>query len=508
MSVSCRIPNRIRHALVALTMVGIGACAGDRPTGPDASILAAKGGGGGGPKVKAADPNSAPQDTTLDIRVIGSGFEDSSVVTLLLAGKSTPKILTNSTTFEDENNLIANVTIALDAEIAFYDIEVAPPRGRPGVGSELFSVKKKGKPGEDEPQFTITTTGLGTLEGRSASVARSIVSAPTVRVVGGSSGSDGAFYWTDGVMVELTGPAEPNASILATEAFDINDGGQIVGRRFANRGDPEVNGYQPLFWSSSQAVAIVLPMGLARSSYATAINNSGQVVGQSFDHSDDPDAAHAMLWAVDGAGNVTTRDLHKEWFGDNGFINSLAEGINDRGQVVGQAFDGTVERAFLWDDGVVTFLDDDVEADFHSFAYAVNNTNPVQIVGGAHDQTGGSRRGLLWTVSDGTVQTEELPVLAGFGPGWPTDLNDRGEAVGDASPLNLQGDNHAILWTFDPQTDERIAVDLGSFGAQAIDNSSQGLTRVVGLTRVTVGKGRKKTTNNHAILWEIVPISQ
>ena len=128
MSVSCRIPNRMRHALVVLTMVGIAACAGDRPTGPDASILAAKGGGGGGPKVNAAEPNNAPQDTTLDIRVIGSGFEDGSVVKLLLAGNSTPKIVTNSTNFVDGNNLIANITIAIDAEITLYDIEVTPPR--------------------------------------------------------------------------------------------------------------------------------------------------------------------------------------------------------------------------------------------------------------------------------------------------------------------------------------------------------------------------------------------
>ncbi len=110
-------------------MVGITACAGDRPTGPDASILAAKGGGGGGPKVNAAEPNNAPQDTTLDIRVIGSGFEDGSVVKLLLAGNSTPKIVTNSTSFVDGNTLIANITIAIDADVALHDIEVTPPRG-------------------------------------------------------------------------------------------------------------------------------------------------------------------------------------------------------------------------------------------------------------------------------------------------------------------------------------------------------------------------------------------
>jgi hypothetical protein len=287
------------------------ACA-DPPTQPDPDISFAKGGGGGGPAVDAADPNSAPQDITLDVRVIGSGFDKGSAVKFLRGGQSTPKIVTNSSSFIDRNNIIANITIAVDAEVTLYDIEVTTSRGKKGIGSELFSVKEKGKPGDDPPPFDITTEDLGTLDGRSSASASSVVSGPdgnSVRVVGGSSGGDGAFYWTPGGgMVELTGPAEPNASILGTEAVEISDAGQIVGQRFVDRGDPDVNGLQPLFWSSGQAEAIVLPMGLARSSYTTANNNNGQVVGQSFDHSDDLDAphAHAMLWTVDGAGNTSS----------------------------------------------------------------------------------------------------------------------------------------------------------------------------------------------------------
>jgi probable HAF family extracellular repeat protein len=216
-----------------------------------------------------------------------------------------------------------------------------------------------------------------------------------------------------------------------------------------------------------------------------------------------------MLWTVDGADIVTTRDLHEETFSGLGFINSQAEGINDAGQVIGRAYDGFRERAFLWDNGVVTFLDGAVEAGFHSFAYTINNADDVQIVGGAHDQTGGSRRVLLWTVlADGTVLTEELPTLAGFEFSWPTDLNDIGEVVGTSHPSNNLQDGHATLWTFAPNTADRTIVDLGIGAATAIDNSARlvGLTRVVGLTKTTVGKGRRKTRNNHAILWEVEPI--
>ncbi len=504
-------PSRFPRVGAALSavMLALYACA-DQPTQPDPDISFAKG-GGGRPTVDAADPNSAPQDITLDVRVIGSGFDNGSVVKFLKGGQSTPKIVTNASTFLDKNNIIANITIAVDAEVTLYDIEVTTRRGKKGIGSELFSVKKKG---DTEPQFVITTTDLGTLDEASGHNAQGISSYPngaSIRVVG-QSGGRAFFVAPPAAMVELTGPPEPNASILGTKAVDISHGGQIVGQRFVNRGDPEVNGLQPLFWSSSQAVAIVLPVGLARSSYATAIDNSGQIVGQSWDHSDDLDAphAHAMLWTVDGAGNVTTRDLHEETFA-LGFINSLAEDINDRGQVVGRAYDGFRERAFLWDNGVVTMLDDPVDPGFSTFANAINNADPVQIIGAAQDQSG-TVRALLWTVSGGTVQTEELPVLAGFGPGWPKDLNDTGEVVGNSgSPLNGQGgDGHAILWTFDPQTDERIAVDLGAgaIGAHGIDNSASlaGLTRVVGATTIELGKGRKKSKSSLAILWEVEPI--
>jgi probable HAF family extracellular repeat protein len=254
-------------------------------------------------------------------------------------------------------------------------------------------------------------------------------------------------------------------------------------------------------------------MGLARSSSATAINNSGQVAGQANDHPKHPGRTHAMLWTVDASGNVTTtRDLHEEFMA-LGFTQSIPEGINESGQIVGWAYDGFQkrERAFLWDDGDVTFLDDDVETDFLSFAYAINNADPVQIVGGAHDQTGSSRRALLWTVlPNGDVLTEELPPPAGFEWSWPADLNDIGEVVGGSRPQASGPDDHATLWTFAPNTTDRIriVVDLGIGGANGIDNSAslKGLTRVVGYTKIELGKGRKKSKNNHAILWEVEPI--
>ena len=136
---------------VAWLLVGLLACSETEPTDPAGpSVLAAKGGGGGaGPKVKEAVPSEAPQDTTLTVRVIGSGFDDGSTVRFLLAGQSAPKMVVDTSTFIDGNNLDVDVTIALDADVASYDIEVTTLRGKKGIGSEKFSVKLKGGPPQD-----------------------------------------------------------------------------------------------------------------------------------------------------------------------------------------------------------------------------------------------------------------------------------------------------------------------------------------------------------------------
>jgi hypothetical protein len=128
---------------------------GDRPTQPQVGgVSLAKGGkGGGGPKVSETDPDSASQDTTLDVRVLGSGFEPGAVATFLLDGAATDSVRTNSTRFVGARELVANITIAVDAIIDLYDVEVllAGP-GRRGIGADLFAVVEKGSPFADNPE--------------------------------------------------------------------------------------------------------------------------------------------------------------------------------------------------------------------------------------------------------------------------------------------------------------------------------------------------------------------
>ncbi|HSM16728.1 MAG TPA: hypothetical protein VK845_06995, partial [Gemmatimonadales bacterium] len=55
----------------------------------------------------------------------------------------------------DDKNLDAEVTIALDADVALYDIEVMTLRGKKGIGSELFAVKEKGAPSDTPVSATL-----------------------------------------------------------------------------------------------------------------------------------------------------------------------------------------------------------------------------------------------------------------------------------------------------------------------------------------------------------------
>jgi len=141
----------LRGMAVALwTSLGLLACADVPPTSPtDPAVLTAKG-GGHDPVIKVTEavPNEAPQDTTLVVRVIGSGFDDGSSVRFLLGGQPARGVVVDSSRFVDEQNLDVSVTIALDTDTALYDIEVMTRRGKKGIGSELFAVKLKGGPSD------------------------------------------------------------------------------------------------------------------------------------------------------------------------------------------------------------------------------------------------------------------------------------------------------------------------------------------------------------------------
>jgi len=94
--------------------------------------------------VSLAAPSDAPQGTVnLNVRVIGKGFKKGAVAKWLVTGSETDLggVTVNSTTYISATDLLANITVAPNAQTAKkFDIKVTLTSGRTGKGIERFTV--------------------------------------------------------------------------------------------------------------------------------------------------------------------------------------------------------------------------------------------------------------------------------------------------------------------------------------------------------------------------------
>src|SRR5262245_4824689 len=98
-------------------------------------------------QVDSTDPNAAPQGSTnLNVTIKGNGFKRGATAKWFVTGTTNPGGVTvNSTTLRSSSQLVANITIAGDAVIANFDVQVMSA-GRTGKGTDLFAVTAKGTP--------------------------------------------------------------------------------------------------------------------------------------------------------------------------------------------------------------------------------------------------------------------------------------------------------------------------------------------------------------------------
>jgi probable HAF family extracellular repeat protein len=187
------------------------------------------------------------------------------------------------------------------------------------------------------------------------------------------------------------------------------------------------------FASAAAASHFLTPVDLGLPdpySIATALNNRGQVVGERASAFEAP--GRAFLWAH---GEVT--DL-----GTLGGLFARAFGINERGQVVGDAtIAGGQTHAFLWEHGTMRDLGT-LGSDWSS-AQAVNNQG--QVIGNSMTSLN-DVHGFLW---EHGVMTD-LGTLGGVAT-YPFALNNKGQVVGSS------------LTTIEPSPGQPVATR--SFGA-------------------------------------------
>ena len=248
------IPRLSLAALVASFTI---ACTGpDQVTGPDLAVSAARASTTTtSPVVTGASPSMSARNVTLNVRILGSGFDRGSKAQWALKGVPSSKVTTNSTTYVSSKELTANITVAADADIAYYDIIVTTSSGKPGIGTETFEI-------------VVETTDLGTLGGNDAE-ALAVNDAGVI--VGGSTtraGVNRPFLW-DGVMRDLGLPAGGTWG----RATGLNNTGTVVG-------EVAVNGYfRPYIWTSTTGPRTLPVPADKLNGYASAVNDGGTVVG-------------------------------------------------------------------------------------------------------------------------------------------------------------------------------------------------------------------------------------
>jgi hypothetical protein len=137
------MPGRRSSRKGALTILVFGAlvaCAAPTSTEREVSPSFARGSTSGAPTVTSTSPSSSGRGITLDVRVFGSGFDPSSKAQWAIDGVPTDRVVVNSTRYVSSGEVVANLTVASDAEITLYDVIVSAVGGKPGIGTEVFLV--------------------------------------------------------------------------------------------------------------------------------------------------------------------------------------------------------------------------------------------------------------------------------------------------------------------------------------------------------------------------------
>ena len=169
MSIRAIEAPRLLGLFLSLTLC-VGACTRD-PSAPSddraVDISAAKGATTTDMSVSSATPDSATQDTTLDVVINGAGFVSGTAANWALAGvQDSSQVRTNNTRYVSSRQLIANITISASAAPAKWDIVVTAAGKKGGIGTEAFTVKATGKPIPDAtPDFFLSNDNAYLLRG-------------------------------------------------------------------------------------------------------------------------------------------------------------------------------------------------------------------------------------------------------------------------------------------------------------------------------------------------------
>jgi len=455
--------NSTCAALASFLLVTLSAC-GDLATAslPDAEADTPI-------SVTGAYPAEGDQGETLTVRISGSGFVEGVVATWERDGLPDPGITVQQTVFVSSTELDATIAIALDADVADYDVAVSRDRKK-GIGTEgdrdaavdAFTVN----PYDPQPlgfltglwsgnnpysvAFSVNIDGVivgggghravmwseeGGIKGFGPSSRHAHGAAINKEgwIVGSGRDPEVAFIYEDGHTTFLK-PLPGNEAGLHNPTA-INDAGTIVG--WAST-DEFFGRRWPIIWKrnadGTYGPAQGLPAdGLPNRGRPNAINQAGEIVGEL--------GGAAVLWRVREDGSYAAPMVLGE--------RAYANGINDAGWIVGRAVIDANSGPVIWrpENG---YLPQPLAIDEGTFGWARSINNRGDVVGTMVLDVR-ERRGVLWRVdgSGDVIDRVSLFPGSGYDVSETLGLNDHGWIVGYGTQFGTQASgstNQAILW--------------------------------------------------------------
>ena len=439
---------RASYSAFAFVLVAA-ACTDPRPTeSGDYSPSHAKGTTTSGPVVSSTSPSSSVRGATLDVRVLGSGFDVGSTARWAIKGVPAAKVVTNRTTFVSSKELVANITIASDADLALYDVIVTAASGKPGIGTEKFEV-------------TIEIVNLGNLGGTESGAA-AINEAGQVAGYSSTSSGGRAFLWENGVMRNLGVPP----GFTSSRAEGINNLGHVVGYAMVQTGGAW--NARAFLWTPENGMQL-----LPGASYSTAraINDNGVISG----FAKKPDGTYAGAVWINGAMQFLPDGTSEAW------------DVNSLGQVVVPCKPTVTVGNMNWSSTCIWSAETGLQ---YAAAMRGSAGEPLGI-NDSGDITGwgpqaGTDSAHAYVTRGGVVQ--DLGAAGG--------LNSAGIKISSNGFIVGRVNDRAVLWY---PTGSMITLPgfVGSAGKEALDVNSRG--EVVGSITVS---GRRSSTK-YAVKWVI-----
>lgn len=314
-----------------------------------------------------------------------------------------------------------------------------------------------------------TVTPLGQLGGGTFSRAHDINN--NGQIVGEARLTNGLFHgflFENNRMLDLS----PDAPLLPSNAWGINDHGQIVGEFGGTTADPNTTGEpSATLWHNGVRTDLGPLLGAKGTSTAQAINNDGVIAGRvSFDNN----------FSLPAVFNTSGDLLMASTLPGNDGGNLL--GINEQGVAVGYDF-----RFFTPDNAVVAGPDRDGNysqlaplpeaTGGGSFRYSqAMNINDNNIIVGTSNNGSGTESPAVWTVNEqGGVDLDFLPKLPGLEGGVAFDINESDVIVGWAFTLETDAPQRAWMYADGVLTDLNDFLDPNSrfeylLGARGIND--------------------------------------